>query len=201
MAMDENEKRLAAALKEIQETSPKVALNINNVEDYLTKLERKVGTTEDLDCAGYILPNGKFLDLSLKNVFEEFDKVLSHNDMIYFGFDPEDILDAGVIRLGECVYEDFYFVEINMMNFKPTKKQYEAFDTILMKEPNKLCIEARMSKEINNKFNTNFVKMYNFLQADTSKNIQNDLNNYEKGDKTYAGCLDERTGEEIRPDK
>ena len=64
---------------------------------------------------------------------------------------------------------------------------------------NKLYVEARILNEGYSKADVSFVKLYDFSQGDTSKNIQNDLNNYEKGDKTYAGSLNERTGEEIRP--
>jgi len=184
----------AATLKGIKNNYSRVVLDLNNVENYLSILEERFGTIEELDYAGYILPNGKFLNLLFEGI------PLNHHDVLFFGFKDEEILDAGAIRLGECEYAGYYFAEIKMAHFKPTKKQYEKLDELLMKSPeNKLFIEARTSIIINK--DMNFVKMYNFLNGDTSKNIQYDLNNYEKGDKTYVGNLDEYTGEELRPDK
>lgn len=202
MVMDEKERMIREKLKEIQAESPPVTFTPETVNDYLRILEERIGTVTEYNRAGYILPNGKLLDASLDNIFENNDRILSHMDVRFYGFKDNEMLRAGVIKFGECPMNEIPFIDMSLEYFFPTSEQFDVLDDILCKKPNKLDVEAKLTDNTTNKIDEAFYKRYDFVnEGDTAKIIKRDLQFYLKGDKTYHGCYDEYSGEEIRPQK
>ena len=202
MAIDEQERIIREKLKEIQAKSPYVKFNPETVDDYLKVLEERIGITDSYDRAGYILPNGKLLDSSLDNIFDNNSRLLSHMDVRFYGFKDNEMLRAGVIKYGECPMNEIPFIDMSLEYFFPTNEQFAVLDDILCKKPNKLDVEAKLTDNTMNKANVAFYKRYDFVdEGDTAKIIKHDLQFYIKGDRTYRGSYDEYSGEEIRPQK
>ena len=202
MSISEHEREIREMLKEIQAKSPPMTFNPATVDEYLRVLEERMGTTDSYSRAGYILPNGKLLDASMNNIYDNDSRLLSHMDVRFYGYKDNEMLHAGVIKFGECPMNEIPFVDMSLEYYFPTTEQLKVLDDILMKKPNQLDVEAKVSDNTVNKTDTAFYKRYDFVNnGDTAKIIKNDLQFYKKGDRTYHGSYDEYSGEESRPQK
>lgn len=200
MSITDHEREIMAKLREIKSNSPSVEFSPAEIPEYLAIVEERIGTVSEYYRAGYILPNGKLTDASIDNIFDNNDRILTHKDVMFYGFKEIDLSHAGIMKYGVCPANEIPFVEISLRYTFPTSEQFDVLDDILSKSPNILDVEAKLVDEIDNKVERAFYKRYDFANSgDSAKIIKQDLQRYKNGDKTYCGCYDEVWGEVMRP--
>lgn len=144
-----------------------------------------LGTTENWKEAGFILPDGRLVDMSGKNSGGEEDKRnLDHKDINNFGYTLANLLDMGAIRVGYDGTKPS-FAQMSIKNNMPTSSQWKKIDELLMMTPNKLDLEATPDGDDKDNPKTNFYKQYTI--EDDIKLMKQDLQAYINGDKSNIG--------------
>lgn len=162
---------------------------------YFDDLIETLGTTDIWTAAGYILPGGELLDMSNEDVYPDPSvRVYTHPDLKkFFGFDSEEIMLLGGIRMGFGDENDLPYMQIVLTNYTPTEFQYVKIEELLNSEPYSIDLELNIDLE---DLTTSFYKRYT-AGNHTIEDIKADLQAYLNGDTTNYGHFNEKFG---RPD-
>ena len=158
---------------------------------YFNDLIAAAGTTEIWTAAGYILPGGELLNLANVEVFPDpAVRVYTHRDMMkFFGFDNNEIMLNGGIRVGFGDDTDIPYAQIVLEHYSPSSSQWSRIEEMLLLEPQILDLEMNITLQDTG---TSFYKRY--TSEDTINDMKRDMAAYLDGDTTNYGSFSERTG-------
>ena len=158
---------------------------------YFDDLIAAAGTTEIWTAAGYILPGGELLNLANEQIFPDpAVRVYTHRDMMkFFGFDNNEIMLNGGIRIGFGDDTDIPYAQIVLEDYSPSTSQWNRIEEMLLLEPQILDLEMNITLQDTG---TSFYKRY--TSEDTIYDIKRDMAAYLDGDTTNYGSFSERTG-------
>lgn len=158
---------------------------------YFDDLIAAAGTTEIWTAAGYILPGGELLNLANVEVFPDpAVRVYTHRDMMkFFGFDNNEIMLNGGIRIGFGDDTDIPYAQIVLEHYSPSSSQWSRIEEMLLLEPQILDLEMNTTLQDTG---ISFYKRY--TSEDTINDMKRDMAAYLDGDTTNYGSFSERTG-------
>lgn len=160
--------------------------------EYFEDIVTTLGTTDIWTAAGFIIPDGRLINLSNIEVYPDPTvRYYTHNDLEkFFGYAQDEILINGAIRLGYGDTSDIPYAHIVLQKYQPTAKQWEKIEELLNTEPKILDLELDL--DIASPM-TSFYKRYN-AEEHTIRDIRADTQAYINGDKTNWGRFSEKLG-------
>lgn len=161
-------------------------------KQYFDSLVAATGTTNIWTAAGYIAPDGSLINLSNAEVFPDpAVRVYTHRDMKkFFGFDNDEIMINGGIRVGFGDDTDIPYIQIVLENYAPSTSQWSKIDELLSESPQILDVEMNLTLR---DLERSFYKRYT-AEENTVTDIKRDMNAYIEGDTSNYGSFSERTG-------
>jgi hypothetical protein len=135
-------------LKQLYGLPPIIELN-NNILEYQKKFDNILYTTNNIHTAGFIAPNGglkrlklDFSNFKIKNIYKVLlnldsdkltdDYAIEHDAIRYFGFEINDILSAGYMRIGHNKYENQFYIQFDTKFCFPSSKVLCTIENILL---------------------------------------------------------------------
>lgn len=168
-------------------------MTVKERQEYFSNLVEKLGITNIWTAAGYILPDGSLLDMSNTDIYPDpAVRVYTHPDLKkFFGFDSEEIMTLGGIRIGYGDITEEPYTQIVLSEYLPTEFQYTKLEELLNTAP--FTIDLELNLDLHN-LETSFYKKYRAEENDIN-DIKNDLQAYINGDTTNYGHFNEKFGE------
>lgn len=126
-----------------------IYFDYNNIEQYQQKVNRILYTSNDFKISSFISSDGQLkrlnVDLSdfeIKEYYKELlninlDKlkneyVIEHDAVRYFGFEINDMLSAGYMRIGWNKYKNQFYIQFDTTYCFPSSKVFDTIETIFL---------------------------------------------------------------------
>jgi len=165
-------------------------------EAFFADLIEKRGITTNWNSAGFILPDGRLLDLADPQICVDVNiKAYTHKDMLkFFNYALFDIINNGGIRLGICKVNNIPYVQISLQKYQPTSEQWDTINELFNIEPHIIDFEITrvIREDMLGDPENDFYKRYTI--KDGIKSIKEDMLAYINGDKSNIGIYNEKIG-------
>ena len=165
-------------------------------EDFFAELIEKRGITTNWNSAGFILPDGRLLDLSNPEICADINvRAYTHKDMLkFFNYSLVDIINNGGIRLGICDVNNIPYIQISPWKYQPTSEQWSTINELFDIEPHIIDFEITqvVREDMKGDPENDFYKRYTI--EDGIESMKSDMIAYINGDKSNIGVYNEKIG-------